>query len=51
MHSQVSRTLYALALELYPSKEHIWKPAAQLEMTHGTLEQVWESQLRAAERQ
>jgi len=44
---EVARTLYAIALELFPSKESIWRPAAQLEMGHGTHEQV-EALLRRA---
>ena len=38
---EVSRTLYAVLLETFPSKEPIWRAAAQLEMQHGTPQQVW----------
>ena len=37
---EVSRTLYAVLLETFPSKEPIWRSAAQLEMQHGTPQQV-----------
>ena len=38
--TEVSRTLYAVLLETFPSKEPIWRAAAQLEMQHGTPQQV-----------
>jgi hypothetical protein len=37
---EVSRTLYAVLLETFPSKEPIWRAAAQLEMQHGSPQQV-----------
>lgn len=37
---EVSRTLYTVLLETFPSKEPIWRAAAQLEMQHGTPAQV-----------
>jgi len=44
---EVARTLYAMALEAFPGKEHIWRSAAQLEMSHGSTETV-ENVLRRA---
>ncbi|GAX76424.1 hypothetical protein CEUSTIGMA_g3869.t1 [Chlamydomonas eustigma] len=44
---EVSRTLYAVLLETFPSKEPIWRAAAQLEMQHGTPQQVEELLKRA----
>lgn len=44
---QVARTLYAEALERFPSREAIWRAAAQLEMGHGSPEQA-EDLLRRA---
>lgn len=32
--------MYAVLLETFPSKEPLWRQAAQLEMQHGTPEQV-----------
>ncbi|GFH06286.1 TPR_REGION domain-containing protein [Haematococcus lacustris] len=44
---EVSRVLYAIALENFPGKETIWRAAAQLEMTHGTPARVEELLMRA----